>query len=233
MWIPDCFEDEAGKICCRACHTASGADTRTWIGRASWKKHSESPAHSNALQQAAQSRQQVAATRQQYDSIYSNMPVASLQAPVLSDSRPRAQFRPILSDEDTNGVAIADFEDTMMQEADALRATPEQDDFVIKNAELLRRERELLQLEALDEEFEGADDETIPHFVQDIQENGRSILLVESWSLTLPKPTDMDPSHLDGEDEDEINRYFTGVPVSDDYAPYGNKTVGQLNGYSI
>jgi hypothetical protein len=28
-----------------------------------------------------------------------------------------------------------------------------------------------------------------------------------------------------GEDEDEINRHFGGVPIDHNYAPYGNKTV--------
>jgi hypothetical protein len=33
-----------------------------------------------------------------------------------------------------------------------------------------------------------------------------------------------------GEDEDEINRHFGGVPIDHDYAPYGNKTVSNFFG---
>ncbi|KAJ7444255.1 hypothetical protein B0H11DRAFT_2250136 [Mycena galericulata] len=165
-----CFEDDvAGKICCRVCHKASGADTRTWIARTSWKKHVQSPAHSKSLEQAAQTQKVEAETRQQYISVYS-MPSTILQAPSSSDtSVPRAQFRPIL-DEDTNGISMTDFEDVMMREIDY---SPEPDTFLADNAEILRRERELLLLDHLEEEFEGADDETVPNFIQDIYDNGK------------------------------------------------------------
>ncbi|KAJ7916032.1 hypothetical protein B0H13DRAFT_2323730 [Mycena leptocephala] len=116
----------------------------------------------------------------------------------------RAQFRPILLDEDTNGVSAADFRDIMMEETNYLRAVDEQEDFLAKNTEALRREVENLRLHHLEAEFEGADDETIPQLAQEIRDN-------EMLRAT-------------GEDEDEINRHFSGVPIDHDYAPYGNKT---------
>ncbi|KAJ7918581.1 hypothetical protein B0H13DRAFT_2434969 [Mycena leptocephala] len=121
----------------------------------------------------------------------------------------RAQFRPILLDEDTNGVSAADFRDIMMEETNYLRAVDEQEDFLAKNTEALRREVENLRLRHLEAEFEGADDETIPQLAQEIRDN-------EMLRAT-------------GEDEDEINRHFGGVPIDHDYAPYGNKTMCYLD----
>jgi hypothetical protein len=90
----------------------------------------------------------------------------------------RAQFRPILQDEDTNGISATDFQDIMMQELDTLRAEPEPDDFLVQNAEALRREIEILKLQHLEAEFEGADDETIPQLAQEIRDNGKNFTFV-------------------------------------------------------
>ncbi|KAJ7122381.1 hypothetical protein C8R44DRAFT_736072 [Mycena epipterygia] len=135
------------------------------------------------------------------------MPKTSLQTPVFPiDLGPRRpQFQPILHDEDTNGISAADFQDVMMQQADVLHAVDEPDDLMLKNVEALRREIEILKLQHLEAEFEGADDETVPQFVQEIRDN--------------------DMLQGNGEDEEGINQHFTGVPVNHDYAPYGTKTM--------
>ncbi|KAJ6569081.1 hypothetical protein B0H19DRAFT_1373408 [Mycena capillaripes] len=138
------------------------------------------------------------------------MPITLLQAPPLpASSAQRAQFRPILHDEDTNGISAADFQDLMMQETNLLGETPEAKNFLVNNTEALRREIEILQLQHLEAEFEGADDETVPQLAQEIRDN--------------------DMLQADGEDEDNINQHFTGVPTTHDYAPYGNKTMCYLD----
>ncbi|KAF7343015.1 hypothetical protein MVEN_01731700 [Mycena venus] len=205
---PDCVEvgEGTGKVYCRICHIASGTDIPSIINRTSWAKHLQSPTHSLGVQQVAEAKKKQADTRRQYDELYT-MHSAPLQVPVLQpefNSR-QARFRPILLDEDMNGISSADFQDVMMQELDTLRAEPEPDDFLVQNAEALRREIEILQLQHLEAEFEGADDETIPRIAQEIRDN--------------------DILRMNGEDEDEINQHFAGVPVTHDYAPYGNKTV--------
>ncbi|KAJ7718672.1 hypothetical protein B0H16DRAFT_1739980 [Mycena metata] len=123
----------------------------------------------------------------------------------------RPHFRAVLVDEDSNGISAADFQDIMMQEVDDLRSAAESEriDSSVKNADLLHREIEILRLRHLEQEFEGADDETVPQLIQEIQANS-----------LLP---------ADGEDEEDINEHFTGVPVSHDYAPYGNKTMCYLD----
>ncbi|KAJ6631670.1 hypothetical protein B0H10DRAFT_1938493 [Mycena sp. CBHHK59/15] len=68
------------------------------------------------------------------------MPSTSLNTPLLPTDLGlgrRAQFRPILLDEDTNGVSAADFRDIMMEETNYLHAIKEQEDFLAKNAEAL------------------------------------------------------------------------------------------------
>ncbi|KAJ7939128.1 hypothetical protein B0H13DRAFT_1850862 [Mycena leptocephala] len=97
------------------------------------------------------------------------MPRTFLDTPLLPTDLGlgrRAQFRPILLDEDTNGVSAADFRDIMMEETNCLHAIEEQEDFLAKNAEALRREVENMRLHHLEAEFEGADDETIPRLAQ-------------------------------------------------------------------
>ncbi|KAJ7825594.1 hypothetical protein B0H13DRAFT_1918579, partial [Mycena leptocephala] len=205
---PNCVVEEGtGKVYCLACHNSSGANFPSMINRSSWANHIKSPAHSLAVQQVAEAQKQQAATHQQYNDLY-NMPRTFLDTPSLPTDLGlgrRAQFRPILLDEDTNGVSAADFRDIMMEETNYLRAVDEQEDFLAKNTEALRREVENLRLRHLEAEFEGADDETIPQLAQEIRDN-------EMLRAT-------------GEDEDEINRHFGGVPIDHDYAPYGNKTM--------
>ncbi|KAJ6551095.1 hypothetical protein B0H10DRAFT_2169864 [Mycena sp. CBHHK59/15] len=102
------------------------------------------------------------------------MPSTSLNTPLLPTDLGlgrRAQFRPILLDEDTNGVSAADFRDIMMEETNYLHAIKEQEDFLAKNAEALSREVENMRLHHLEAEFEGADDETIPRLAQEIRDN--------------------------------------------------------------
>lgn len=174
--ITGCLVDEnSTKVSCRICHIASGAQSRTWINRASWKKHLEAPAHLLAIQRTTETQERQADTHRQYNDMYS-MPTTSLQTPAFltTSGASRAHFRPILDDEDTNGVSAADFQDIMMQEVNALHAgVTEPDDFMLKNVEALRREIEILKLQHLEAEFEGADDETVPQFVQEIRDNSK------------------------------------------------------------
>jgi hypothetical protein len=156
------MEDEhTGKVSCQACHNISGDGVRIWMSRGSWKKHLATAAHLQSIRRVAQMKEQQAATRQQYDNLY-NMAGASLQSPELpfGPHLPRAQFRPILAEEDSNGISAADFEDMMMQEVNDLRAIAESEPekSVIDNEETIRREAEILRLRHLEDEFEGADD---------------------------------------------------------------------------
>jgi hypothetical protein len=177
----DCvLEEGTGKVYCLACHNSSGANFPSLINRSSWATHIKSPAHSLAVQQVAEAQKQQAATHQQYNDLY-NMPRTFLDTPSLPTDLGlgrRAQFRPILLDEDTNGVSAADFRDIMMEETNYLRAVDEQEDFLAKNTEALRREVENLRLRHLEAEFEGADDETIPQLAQEIRDNGKDLVLL-------------------------------------------------------
>ncbi|KAF7370029.1 hypothetical protein MSAN_00632900 [Mycena sanguinolenta] len=179
------------------------------MNRSSWAKHLATPTHSLSLQQLTEAEEMQNNTRRQYDELYAT-PAVPLRIPnqPLEFNLRQAHFRPILLDEDMNGVSNADFEDLMMQELDSLKAGSE-DDFMARNAEALRREIEILELQHLEAEFEGADDETIP-----------CMKLIRVLSDLL---------HANGEDEDIINQHFTGVPVTHDYAPYGNKTMCYLD----
>ncbi|KAF7324217.1 hypothetical protein MSAN_02533900 [Mycena sanguinolenta] len=162
------------------------------MNRSSWVKHLATPTHSLSLQQLTEAEEMQNNTRRQYDELYAT-PAVPLRIPnqPLEFNLRQAHFRPILLDEDMNGVSNADFEDLMMQELDSLKAGSE-DDFMARNAEALRREIEILELQHLEAEFE-------------------------------------DLLHANGEDEDIINQHFTGVPVTHDYAPYGNKTMCYLD----
>lgn len=78
-----------------------------------------------------------------------------------------------------------------------------------------------MHLEALEEEFEGAHDETIPALAEEFQNLGmytsnRILALCTDELLGLAP---------DEGDNDDVNEAFTGVPASHDYSPYGNKTV--------
>lgn len=161
-----------GKVCCRICHDASGAVVPTWMWRSGSKKHLEAGTHLLAAAQLAERNKIHAETRQQYGEIY-NMAATSLQAPSMpvNSGPPRPQFRPIL-DEDSNGISAADFQELMMQEVDDLRSVPQPEQ--VNNDDILRREVELLRLRHLEQEFEGADDETVPQFIQEIRANGES-----------------------------------------------------------
>jgi hypothetical protein len=177
----DCvIEEGTAKVYCLVCHTSSGANFPSLINRSSWASHIKSPAHSLAIQQVAEAQKKQAVTHQQYNDLY-NMPSTSLNTPLLPTDLGlgrRAQFRPILLNEDTNGVSAADFRDIMMEETNCLHAIEEQEDFLAKNAEALRREVENMRLHHLEAEFEGADDETIPRLAQEIRDNGKDLVLL-------------------------------------------------------
>ncbi|KAJ7226406.1 hypothetical protein C8J57DRAFT_1535214 [Mycena rebaudengoi] len=116
------------------------------MNRTSWAKHLKSLAHTRAIQHVAEAWSQQAATHQQYNELTPSTSLnATVMPPDLGPGR-RPQFRPILNDKDTNGISAADFQEIIMQE----------------NTEALRREIEILQLQHLETEFEGADDENYP-----------------------------------------------------------------------
>ncbi|KAJ7753276.1 hypothetical protein B0H16DRAFT_1459575 [Mycena metata] len=207
---PDALEHptDSSQVSCRPCHNISGAleGDRTYISLASWKKHGDSASHGQSVRTVAARAQQQVAAQHQYLQVYS-MAGTSLQVPTMSSQPPsRPHFRAVLVDEDSNGISAADFQDIMMQEVDDLRSAAESEriDSSVKNADLLHREIEILRLRHLEQEFE-----TVPQLIQEVQANS-----------LLP---------ADGEDEEDINEHFTGVPVSHDYAPYGNKTMCYLD----
>ncbi|KAJ7261647.1 hypothetical protein C8J57DRAFT_1514165 [Mycena rebaudengoi] len=170
---PDCVEDpQTGKVSCQICHgTRSGACT--WISRGSWKKHIDTPAHKAAKERTLEAAQAALRINNQYNDLY-RMASTSLQAPPVAPNSapPRPHFRPIL-DEDSNGVSTSDFDDIIMQQSDNFYrnqvATP-----IVDYTETLRREIELLKLRHLEEEFEGADDETVPQLAEELRNNGKS-----------------------------------------------------------
>ncbi|KAJ6621972.1 hypothetical protein B0H10DRAFT_1945002 [Mycena sp. CBHHK59/15] len=84
----------------------------------------------------------------------------------------RPRFQPIL-DEDTNAISATDFEDIMMGESS--NSMGHEYDTPIDNNAILCREIELLRFRHLEEEFEGADDETIPQFAQEIRDNSKPL----------------------------------------------------------
>lgn len=73
---------------------------------------------------------------------------------------------------DMNGVAASDFEFTT-EEQEIFFSTGTSNDMSIDHSELLRREIELMTLQSVEEEFEGADDETIPSFTDFFRDIGK------------------------------------------------------------
>jgi hypothetical protein len=145
------------------------------MNRTSWRKHLDGAPHKAAVQKIATLAETSAAINANYDQIY-GMASTSLRTPSVPHNYApaRAHFRPIL-DEDTNGISTADF-DELTHNSGMDHSKAREEEAALRNAELLAREIELLQLRHLDEEFEDADDETIPHFTetfaQEIRENG-------------------------------------------------------------
>ncbi|KAJ7736976.1 hypothetical protein DFH07DRAFT_779512 [Mycena maculata] len=66
------------------------------------------------------------------------------------------------------------------------------------NAEILRREIEILQLQSQEEEFEGADDETIPQFIENLRDNAIRVWL--SAVVAVPRDEHNYP-HLEHVDQ--------------------------------
>ncbi|KAJ6621713.1 hypothetical protein B0H10DRAFT_2215060 [Mycena sp. CBHHK59/15] len=125
---------------------------------------------------------------------------ASLQPSSSIPTALRPQFRPVL-DEDSNNIPFGNFHDTIMQESEAF-FQHRHEESIVDYSEILSREIELLRLRHLDDEFEGADDQTVPQFLQELRDNN-----------IFPEP-----------EEDAVLDVFSGVPTSHDYAPYSNKT---------
>lgn len=157
------------------------------MGRSSWKKHvKDSQKHLSIVRGMQEAAQNAESVNTQYKEMYS-MASTSLRTPAPAPAMaPRAHFHPIL-DEDTNGIGAEDFamEDFVMEEA-TVNFTELAAETRAKNATILRREIELLMLMHLEDEFEGAEDETIPHFTQDILDNSKCMqvsFLGLSWNL--------------------------------------------------
>ena len=97
------------------------------------------------------------------------MSPALLQPSGSIQTAPRPQFRPVL-DEDSNNIPFGDFHDTIMQESEAF-FQHRREESIVDYSEILSREIELLRLRHLDDEFEGADDETVPQFLQELRDS--------------------------------------------------------------
>lgn len=98
------------------------------------------------------------------------MSPASLQPSGSIQTAPRPQFRPVL-DEDSNNIPFGDFHDTIMQESAAFFQQRHEEELIVDYSEIISREIGLLRLRHLDDEFEGADDETVPQFLQELRDN--------------------------------------------------------------
>lgn len=143
----------------------------------SWANHLKSAAHINA--QASQQRNQILAqeTHQQYQQLYSShsVPLRNPPPSVAVSHAQRDYFAP-LSGEDINGILPTDFEfDEIEREAYFVVGADGNDS---ADDNILRHEVELLHLEALEEEFEGADDETIPALAEEFRDLGKHILVI-------------------------------------------------------
>ncbi|KAJ7614819.1 hypothetical protein FB45DRAFT_1108964 [Roridomyces roridus] len=197
----ECQQDGA-KVSCNACHSVTGGTLRVWINRGSWKTHTDSAKHIAAVKSQQESASRAAQTAKQYRTLYSQKPVPLRNPEASLSQAPRPRFQPVRVEEDSNGISAADFRELMEDEFEDLQAAPGPE--ALDSTEILRREMEILQLQYLEEEFEGADDQTIPQLTEDFRQTELAARM--------------------GEDEDDAYEQFTGVNISHDYAPYGNKT---------
>ncbi|KAJ7692286.1 hypothetical protein B0H17DRAFT_1133290 [Mycena rosella] len=122
-----------------------------------WKGHLLAPAHLKSLQTCADWDRRASERHQQYANLYISHPV-NLRDPPAAPVPALPQFPAVFSGEDSKGISLEDFGDWMM-------ADNRSDTERIANREFLRREIELLHRTDLEEEFEGADDETVPRFL--------------------------------------------------------------------
>jgi hypothetical protein len=106
--------------------------------------------------------------QQQYHELYTSQGIplqhASITLPPCNASNPT--FNAVLS-EDVNGIAPSDFDFDLSQQEALFPVQPFDLVSSEDQTEQLHCETQLLHLEALDEEFEGGDDETIPRMADE------------------------------------------------------------------
>ncbi|KAJ6467234.1 hypothetical protein DFH09DRAFT_1345630 [Mycena vulgaris] len=167
--------------------------------RGSWNNHQGSVGHLKSVQSCADSDKYTLEMHQQYYNLYASHPV-NLRDPPLAPMPTAPHFPAVFPDEDSNGISLEDFDIWMLAD-NQCDAEPR-----LSNEELMRREIELMHRSYLEDEFEGADDETLPMFLEELD--------------------DLD----DSEPDEDISQIFGAIPRAHEYAPYGNKTVTVILG---
>jgi hypothetical protein len=209
----------AEKVGCIPCKEARNADFVSWMAFTSWPNHLKTAAHLKAVETRQMNEILAQQAQQQYHALYTSHSVPLQHASVTMAPRPAFD---VALGEDVNGIAAGDFEFDPMQQESLFPVHLVNMVSSDNQAELLRREIELLHLEALDEEFEGADDETVPRMADEFRELGTDGLHPLQF-LLMSEHAGLEPEEGN---KDDVYEGFAGVPVTHNYAPYGNKTVG-------
>jgi hypothetical protein len=188
----------------------------------SWPNHLKTSTHLKAVETRDANKILAQVAQQQYHDLYTShsVPLRSASVTIAPSNATNPTFDFALG-RDVNGISVDDFEFNTTQQEALFPVHPTNMVASQNQAELLRREIEILHLEALDEEFEGADDETIPQMADEFRELG-NYGLHSSQALLMSEHAGLEPEEGN---EDDVYEGFSGVPVTHNYAPYGNKTV--------
>ncbi|KAG6825637.1 hypothetical protein H0H92_002996 [Tricholoma furcatifolium] len=201
------LDPNTGKIGCHICRDAKGASALQWLAVSSWDAHLRSGGHIKSLQICQDTKQRADITRNNYTQLYASQSVPLQHASVSLSKQPPLAPRPRFAGEDINGISSHNFDFTT-NEQDILFAVDETSEIEEKSDSLLRRELERLHLIAIDEEFEGTYDETVPQLASDFRDMG------------------LGPEAANEEDVDE---FFNRVGRDHDYSPYESKTMCYLD----
>jgi hypothetical protein len=197
----------------------SGATHVSWLLHGSWAKHLALPGHINTKSQRTMNIQLAEQTHQQYEDVYT-MHQTTFENPPLIPYKQQDTVHRFDYQFDINGVAASDFEFTAEeQELFFLAGGPSNS---IDNDELLCREIEQMVLQSVEDEFEGADDETVPNLADYFCAHGLLVSLLSAFFMLMTHFIDLEPEDVDN---DKVYQHFTGISSDHDYAPYGNKTV--------
>jgi hypothetical protein len=175
-------DSETNKVLCLACKQATG--NTNWIARASLSSHVKSIAHHKAVD-AAQGQQELALEQhRQYTAIYGAAAVSLRNLPPVARPPSIGGFHSS-DDMDLTGASATD---DPLSFGEQQFLFPQHADLAIQEqseVDLLRQEMHLLYLEALDEEFEGAEDQTVPAMAQEFQQLGIDIFYIPLLILRL------------------------------------------------
>lgn len=161
------------KVGCLVCKMFRNSEVVIWMAYTSWPNHLKSTGHINAEANRQQNRILAQATHDRYQQLYSSIPVSLQNPPPVSALRTlHEQFAPFFG-EDINGVTASDFVFDETEQQAYFAVEQDQHSVQQQHDDLLRAEVQLLHLEALKEEFEGADDETIPALAEEFRNLGK------------------------------------------------------------